>query len=104
MRARVAVVLVLSSLAACAPGPDTLVSPDAAAGFWLGLWHGMTVVVTFLVSLFTDSVSMYEVKNSGGWYDFGYFLGLTISLGGSARGTARNSVRAGRVEVTVEAK
>ena len=47
MRARVAVVLVLSSLAACAPGPDTLVSPDAAAGFWLGLWHGMTVVVTF---------------------------------------------------------
>ncbi|WP_299445561.1 hypothetical protein [uncultured Phycicoccus sp.] len=76
-------------LGACAAGPnpalDTGTDPP---GFWLGLWHGVIVPVTFIVSLFTDAVSVYAVRNSGNWYDAGFMLGLLISLGG-AGGSSR---------------
>jgi hypothetical protein len=74
-------------LAGCAAGPNPGVDtgPDPA-GFWLGLWQGFIVLPAFVVSLFTDSVSIYEVHNSGNWYDAGYVLGLLMALGGSAGG------------------
>ena len=53
---------------------------EVPAGFWAGLWHGLIIVVAFIISLFTDSVSIYEVNNSGGWYNFGYVFGLMIAL------------------------
>jgi hypothetical protein len=86
-----AALLLLSS---CAPGPN----PEAGlgpepAGFWLGLWHGIILPVTFVISLFTDSVSIYEVANNGNWYDFGFFLGVLISLGGSGGAGARAGKR-----------
>lgn len=101
MRKRaLALVLVLGSvllLAACAAGPNDVAgtaAPDGdVAGFWLGLWHGLIVVITFVVSLFTDSVSVYEVHNNGGWYNFGFLLGLMISLGGGAGGGAASRRR-----------
>lgn len=84
-----AVVLLLS---ACAASGNDLAGTPAAdgevAGFWLGLWHGFIVPVTFIVSLFTDTVGIYEVHNSGGWYDFGFLLGASATLGGSAGGGA----------------
>jgi len=52
-----------------------------AVGFWYGLWHGVIIIVSFVVSLFDDSVAIYAIYNSGGWYDFGYLLGLMLSLG-----------------------
>lgn len=80
-------------LAACLPGTNELVGTAGAsgdvAGFWRGLWHGLIVCISFLVSLFTDDVQLYEVHNNGNWYDAGYFFGLLISLGGSGGGGAR---------------
>ena len=74
------------ALAACAPGPNPDVGTPTAdgspAGFWLGLWQGVIVPVTFVVSLFTDTVNIYEVHNNGNWYDFGFVLGLGLFLGG----------------------
>ncbi len=65
----------------CAPGNTRF---DAKpAGFWAGLWHGLICVITFIISLFSKSVAMYEVSNSGGWYNFGFLLGAAIALGGS---------------------
>jgi hypothetical protein len=29
---------------------------------------------------------MYEVHNNGGWYDFGFILGMMIIFGGGAGG------------------
>ena len=66
----------------CAAGPESRFV-DTPAGFWAGLWHGLICVVTFIISLFSDSVRMYEVSNTGGWYDFGFILGACIALGGS---------------------
>ncbi len=76
-------------LAACAAGPNPDVGTAAAngssAGFWLGLWHGFISPITFIISLFTESVSVYEVHNSGNWYDFGFVLGAGILFGGFFR-------------------
>ena len=68
----------LALLAACAATQ----SPDAVApqapGFLLGLWHGFIFPVAWLVSLFAPKVAIYAVPNAGGWYDFGYFLGIVV--------------------------
>ena len=87
------VVLGILLLAGCAAGPNLTVDvPDAdgdSAGFWMGLWHGLIACVTFVISLFTDKVNVYEVYNSGNWYDFGFMLGISIIFGGGARTTKR---------------
>ncbi|MBN1837633.1 MAG: hypothetical protein JW820_17385 [Spirochaetales bacterium] len=88
--------LVLLALAGCAAGPNTLVGSAGAegvvAGFWRGLWHGIIAPVTFVISLFTRSVQMYEVHNNGGWYNFGFLLGVIVIFGGgggASRGRRR---------------
>jgi hypothetical protein len=85
--------LVMLVLAACAPGasPDVGVAgPDGeVAGFWLGLWHGIIAPITFVISLFTDNVNLYEVHNNGNWYDFGFVLGAGILFGGGFGGARR---------------
>jgi hypothetical protein len=87
----IVLVLVLLVVVSCAPGPNTLAkSPDEegkVAGFWWGLWHGFIAPITFIISLFNHHVQIYEVHNSGGWYNFGYLLGLSVILGGSGRGS-----------------
>jgi hypothetical protein len=86
-------ILFLLVLASCAPGvnPEVGTAPEGAsvAGFWMGLWHGFIAPVTFVISLFTDSVSLYEVHNSGNWYDFGFVLGAGILFGGGFGGARR---------------
>lgn len=80
----------LVPLSACAAGPNTAAGTgEEPAGFWLGLWHGIIVPVTFVISLFTDSVSVYEVSNNGNWYDFGFFLGIMLALGGAGSQAGR---------------
>jgi hypothetical protein len=83
-------VLALVALAGCAPGPNQLVdSPNEdgeVAGFWQGLWHGIIAPFTFVISLFSDNVGVYEAHNNGGWYNFGFLVGLSIILGGSGGG------------------
>jgi hypothetical protein len=88
----IGVLLVLLVLAGCAPGPNSMAGQPAedgeVAGFWMGLWHGIIAPVTFIVSLFNKSVEVYEVHNNGGWYSFGFVLGLSIIFGGSSGGAA----------------
>ena len=92
-------VLIIGGLllfAACAAGPNELTSTDPeAAGFWLGLWHGLISPITFVVSLFNANVSIYEVNNNGNWYDFGFILGVACAFsgGGGASGAAAGSRR-----------
>ena len=80
-------------LTACAAGPNPEVgiadADGTLAGFWLGLWHGIIAPITFIISLFTDNVSIYAVNNSGGWYDFGFVLGAGILFGGGLFGSRR---------------
>ncbi len=79
-------------LSACAPGANDLLGVAGAqgvvAGFWRGLWHGFIAPVTFIVSLFSSDVTLYEVHNNGAWYNLGFLLGINAVLGGhAARGS-----------------
>ena len=67
----------LLALSACATQSAAAVAP-AAPGFLLGLWHGFIFPVAWVVSLFINNVAIYAVPNNGGWYDFGYFLGIVV--------------------------
>jgi len=88
-------ILGILMLAGCAAGVNANVDvPDIdgkSAGFWSGLWHGIITPVTFIISLFTDNVNVYEVFNTGNWYDFGFMLGICIIFSGGAGGAARKS-------------
>ena len=64
-------------LAACATQSSAGVEAEAP-GFLLGLWHGFIFPVAWIVSLFMPDVAIYAVPNNGGWYDFGYFLGIVV--------------------------
>ena len=75
-------------LSACAAQIDAgVASGEDVPGFWWGLWHGFISFFTFIISLFNDNVNVYEVYNNGGWYNFGFILGIMMFYGGSGNRT-----------------
>ena len=69
----------------CAPGNDRWdqeINPGAKAGFWIGIWHGLIIIITFIISLFASNVGIYEVSNTGWSYNLGFLIGLFCSVGG----------------------
>ena len=76
--------LVLLSACAATQTDAALATAANTPGFWLGVWHGFIFPVAFVVSLFMPDVAIYAVPNNGGWYDFGYFIGI-VFLGVGAR-------------------
>jgi hypothetical protein len=87
------VFLLLFVLASCTPGPNSLEkTPDGegkVAGFWKGLWHGLIAPITFIISIFSKSVRLYEVHNNGTWYNFGFVLGAGLFLQGGILGSRK---------------
>jgi hypothetical protein len=77
-------------LCSCAAG-DPQFTSQHAAGFWLGIWHGMISWVTLIVGLFDPGVHIYERNNTGGWYDFGFLIGATGIMGGGGRMRRRSA-------------
>ena len=67
-------VTLLITLAGCAsqPAAETYDAP----GIFAGLWHGFVVPYAFIGHIFDDSIRIYAFPNSGGWYDFGFLLGM----------------------------
>ena len=79
-----ALAIMVMILTGCA---DT-VTPDQIAsiepvGFWYGLWHGFILPIAWIVSLFSESTAIYAVYNNGGWYDFGFIMGVGVAYSGS---------------------
>jgi hypothetical protein len=83
---RIVILAAALALAACAATQQPDAVAPTAPGFWLGLWHGFIFPVAWLVSLFVPKVAVYAVPNNGGWYDFGYFLGIVVFGVGAKRG------------------
>jgi hypothetical protein len=69
-------------LAVAGPGSRFQVPGATPAGFWAGLWHGLISPITFLVSLLSPNVRIYETNNRGRWYDFGFIIGVSGAFGG----------------------
>ena len=87
VRAFTLLALALTLTACVATEASSAIQPEAP-GFFLGVWHGFIFPVAFIVSIFTDQISIYAVPNSGIWYDAGYFVGICF-LGVGARHSRR---------------
>ena len=72
------------ALAGCAAGNVEHFSADSPADFWAGLWHGFILLFSFIISLFTDAVRVYESVNAGWAYDLGFLLGVIIFWRGNS--------------------
>lgn len=85
MHGRIIFALGLALLvSACAVQIDAgVASGEGVPGFWWGLWHGFIFPFAWIGSLFDPDIAVYAVPNNGGWYDFGFFLGITVLGGGS---------------------
>ncbi len=94
--AKLVLIIVLSTLllASCTPGPNTVEDIPAGngktAGFLIGIWHGLISPITFILSLFMDSINVYEVHNNGNWYNFGFVLGAGLFLTGGILGRKKS--------------
>ncbi len=67
----------------CAPGNerwDQEINPGDKSGFWAGVWHGLIIIITFIVSLFTKEVGIYEINNTGWPYNLGFLIGLCFAI------------------------
>ena len=86
----VVVFLLLLLLTSCAAG-DAQFTPDHTAGFWYGLWHGVISFISMIIHVFNDNVMVYEINNSGGWYDFGFLLGVISIWGGGSHVSCKSA-------------
>jgi hypothetical protein len=76
--------IAVALLAACATQPTpTAFEPP---GFLLGLLHGIIAPIALFGEIFTD-VRIYAFPNSGGWYDFGFMLGISMVVGSGGAAT-----------------
>jgi len=76
-------VLLLSMviLSGCIPG-DGKHTEERPAGFFWGIWHGWIAPISLIVGLFNKNLRVYEVFNTGWWYDFGFYVAIIAGFGG----------------------
>lgn len=83
----------LAVLAGCVPGDGTATAADPAGFFW-GIWHGWLAPVSLIMGLFDRSIRVYEVMNTGWFYDLGFYMAIISGFGGLSlvrkKGSARN--------------
>ncbi len=72
--------VLVMSLTSCFPG-DKVVG-DEPAGFIWGILHGWIAPLSLILSLFKDNIRIYEVVNTGFWYDFGFYIAIISGFGG----------------------
>jgi len=73
--------IIMGSISCATHSPELMT--DQPPGFLKGLLHGFIILFSFIAELFTD-YKIYAYPNSGGWYDFGFLLGVMIFFGGGA--------------------
>lgn len=74
----------------CAAG-NAQFSQETPAGFWWGFWHGIISLISLIIHVFNESVVVYEIDNTGAWYDFGFLLGVILVWGGGCHANCKNT-------------
>ncbi len=69
------------SFAGCFP-VDGGCPGDDRAGFFTGIWHGWIAPVSIVLGIFDSQVRVYEIHNTGWWYDLGYYMAIISGFGG----------------------
>ena len=73
--------LMVVTMAACVPGGGEFYK-EKPAGLFFGIWHGWIAPVSLIISFFNSSVRIYEVNNTGFWYDVGFYIAIISGFGG----------------------
>lgn len=76
-------ILIVFLAAGCIPGNGSSTSEDPS-GFFSGVWHGWIAPISLVWGLFNPSIRVYEVFNTGWWYDFGFYIAIIGGFGGLA--------------------
>jgi hypothetical protein len=72
--------LMLVLLSACVAG-DGSASLSDPAGFFIGIWHGWIAPIALIMGLFKHEIRIYEVFNTGWWYDLGFYMAIISGFG-----------------------
>lgn len=75
------VVILALALTSCVPGDGTYTSNHPAGFFW-GVWHGWISPISLIIGIFDHGIRVYEVNNTGWWYDFGFYIAIISGFGG----------------------
>jgi polyferredoxin len=67
----------------CFPGGETYKEKEPA-GFFSGIWHGWIAPISLIVGFFDNNIRIYEVRNTGWWYDLGFYMAVISGFGGLA--------------------
>ncbi|HEY5584024.1 MAG TPA: hypothetical protein VIK78_05985 [Ruminiclostridium sp.] len=77
----IVVVLISFTLTGCVPGDGTYTAAKPAGFFW-GIWHGWIAPFSLIMGLFKKNIRVYEIINTGWWYDFGFYIAIISGFGG----------------------
>jgi hypothetical protein len=72
---------ILFVLTGCVPGNGTYEGAKQA-NFLSGIWHGWIAPFSLIYGLIDNNIRIYEVYNTGWWYDFGYYIAVIGGFGG----------------------
>ncbi len=75
------IALMIFTLTGCVPGDGTYTSSHPAGFFW-GIWHGWMAPLSIIIGLFDHNIRVYEVLNTGWWYDLGFYAAIISGFGG----------------------
>lgn len=79
-------------LTACTAG-GVQFTDQSPAGFFYGLWHGVISIISLIIHMFNDNVLVYEINNAGGWYDFGFLIGVIMVWGGGCHAKCQSTTQ-----------
>lgn len=66
------------------------------SGFFMGIWHGWIAPISLVVGLFKPEIRIYDIYNTGWWYDCGFYIAIISGFGGislARRGPGRKERR-----------
>jgi hypothetical protein len=79
-------VIIVLTLTSCAQQPDCVQClSHPTYGFFGGIWHGLVAPFGLVGQMLNpENIAMYAKNNTGGWYDFGFLLGIgVLFMGGT---------------------
>lgn len=76
----VLLILALFSLVSCVPGDGRNTMEEPGHLLW-GIWHGWIAPISLIISIFRDNASIYEINNTGFWYDLGFYAAIIGGFG-----------------------
>lgn len=82
-------VAMLVLMTGCIPGDGSYTS-SRPAGFLWGIWHGWIAPISLIIGIFDQNIRVYEVVNTGWWYDLGFYIAIISGFGGLSLSRKKN--------------